>query len=247
MTVPPSTLDALLAGRVVYEQPARGYRVAVEAPLLAAFAIAGRPRPFRAAADFGAGPGAVGLVLTVTGWSAHTTLVELDPGHAALARRNAAHNGCAARIDVQQGSVAKVHGLAVELVVANPPWFEVDEGGVAEAPSRAAARAFVEGSLDAFVRAGARSLGRGGRFVVSFPASRVVELLATCAAHGLHGKRLRFVHPRPSREAQVVFLEAKPGRPGGLVIERPCFVRREGEAYDRETAEVLDGTAFARA
>ncbi|MBL8718698.1 MAG: methyltransferase [Myxococcales bacterium] len=243
-----TTRDALLSGRVVYEQPAKGYRVSVEAPLLAAFAIARRPRPFRALVDLGAGPGAVGLVLTVTGWARRATLVELDPTHAALARVNAEHNACADRVEVFEGSVTRVRGLRVDLAVANPPWFDVDDGPTATGRARAGARAFVEGSLEAFVRAAARSLGRDGRLVLSFPASRVTELLATCRGRGLHGKRLRFVHPRPQREAQVVFLEAKPGRPGGLVIEAPLAIRGEqGEDYTEEATRVLTGAAFARA
>ncbi len=240
------TRDALLRGRVVYEQPAQGYRVAVEAPLLAAFAISGRTRPFRACADLGAGCGAIGLMLVVTGWAARATLVEIDPTHAALARSNVVTNACEDRVQVAEVSVARVPLVSADLVIANPPWFETDQGGVSPAPSRARARAFVEGSLEGFVRAARKCLGRDGRLVVSFPASRFAEVLEICGARGLPVKRARFVHPRPLREAQVVFAEAKPGRPGGLVIEPPLFVRESGEAYSVEAEAALNGDAFLR-
>jgi tRNA1(Val) A37 N6-methylase TrmN6 len=83
---------------------------------------------------------------------------------------------------------------------------------------------------------------------MSMPSSRTTELLAVLANHGLHAKRLRFVHARPQREANVVFVEARLAKPGGLVIERPLFVRGpEGEDYTREVAEILQGRAFRTA
>lgn len=236
-----TTRDALLGGRIPYEQPAHGYRVALEAPMIARFAIEGRSRPFAHVVDLGAGPGAVGLMLTATGWATRGTAVEVDPFHAELARRNAELN--AVPLAVVHANVAAPPPLERgDLVISNPPWFETEEGGVAPEPSRAAARAFVHGALESFARTGARLLAPRGRMVITMPSSRTTELFEVLASVGLHPKRVRFVHPRPQREAQVVFVEAKPGKPGGLVIERPWFVRgREGQDYVPETADALMG------
>ncbi len=237
-----TTLDALLAGRVAYEQPARGYRVALEAPMLARFALEGRDRPFRHAIDLGAGPGAIGLMLVATGWAERATAIEVDAEHARLAAANAARNALGERFAVVVDDVARARADAADLVIANPPYFEPDEGAVAPDERRAGARAFTRGTLPAFVRASARLLAPRGRVIVALPSSRAVELIETLAHSGLHAKRLRFVHPRPRREAQVVFVEAKPGRPGGLVIDPPWHVRGdEGEAYVPETDDALRG------
>ncbi|RYE85310.1 MAG: hypothetical protein EOO75_17105 [Myxococcales bacterium] len=122
-----TTDDALLGGQVRYRQPARGYRVGLEAPLLAAFALPPGRRPPRAIVDLAAGPGAVGLCL---GWwrpSARLTLVERDPWHAELARHNVASNALGERSQVIEGDAADCdtrlgRGVA-DLVVSNPPWF----------------------------------------------------------------------------------------------------------------------------
>lgn len=237
------THDALLGGRVSYTQPARGYRVAVEAPLLAHFAASGATRPFRHAIDLGAGPGAIALMLLAQGWAAQATAVEPANSHAALALRNAVDNGLAARLRVVAAPAA---ALALELapadlVITNPPYFETHEGPISPTPVRDAARAFLGASIGDFVAAGRRLMGRGGRFVVAFPAVRLTELLELLVGARLHPKRLRFVHPRPSREAQVVFVEAKPGRAGGLVTEPPLCVRLDGEAYAPAVEDALYG------
>ncbi len=236
-----TTRDALLDGRVIYEQPAQGYRVAVEAPLLARFAATSTRRCFDHVIDLGSGPGAIALMLVVTGAARRATAVEIDATHAVLARRNAELNGVADRVRVLEQDVGSVRDETADLVIANPPWFEPGQGNLAVGASRAAARAFVRGSLASFVRAAGRLLGSRGRVVVTMPASRTTELLDVLAATGLHPKRMRFVHPRPHREAQVVFVEAKRARPGGLVIEPPLCVRGDGEAYASEVEETLRG------
>lgn len=237
-----TTHDALLGGAIAYEQPAQGgYRVALEAPMIARFAVAGRTRRFSRAIDLGSGPGAIGLMLLKTGWVEAATAVEVDELHAELARRNAQKNGLP--LEVVRANVAEPPELGrAELVISNPPWFEEDAGGVAPGPSRAGARTFLHAGLEAFVRTAAKLLGPRGRVIITMPSSRTTELIEALTRFGLHAKRMRFVHPRPQREAQVVFVEAKPGKPGGLLLEPAWFVRgREGQDYTPETAEALFG------
>jgi tRNA1Val (adenine37-N6)-methyltransferase len=126
-------------------------------------------------------------------------------------------------------------------VISNPPWFDPERGALATGERRANARALRSTSLGAFVRAARRLLGRNGRFVMSFPASRFGEVLVALAAVRLVPKRARFVHARSTHEAQVVFIEAKPSRAGGLVVESPLCVRGAGEAYEETTADALQG------
>ncbi len=242
--LPALTHDALLANRVRYTQPTVGYRVAVEAPLLAHFAATGASRPFAHVVDLGAGPGAIALMLLVQGWAARATAVEPAPLHAELAARNARDNALEGRLRVVSAVAGRALEQAVEpgdLVITNPPYFEASEGPVSPTPVRDAARAFLGSTIADFVDAGRRLLAQRGRFVVAFPAARVTELLELLVRVQLHPKRLRFVHPRPGREAQVAFVEAKPGRRGGLVVEPPMHVRLGGEAYAAEVDDALRG------
>ena len=84
------TEDALLGGRVRLLQPSRGYRVAVDAVLLAAAVEAA---PGECVLDLGAGVGAVGLCIAARVPGCSIVGVELQSELAALAARNATLNG----------------------------------------------------------------------------------------------------------------------------------------------------------
>src|SRR6478672_13651865 len=100
------TEDALLGGRVRLLQSPRGYRVAVDAVLLAA---AVHPAPGERVLDLGAGVGAVGLCLAKRVADCTIVGVELQPALAELAARNAALN----RLEDRVSTV--VHDLAQPL------------------------------------------------------------------------------------------------------------------------------------
>jgi tRNA1Val (adenine37-N6)-methyltransferase len=239
-----TTRDAIFGGRVALRQPARarGYRVNVDALLLASFASAG-PRRARRAFDLGAGVGAVGLGLLHLGGAEHVTMIERDPALAALAEENAASNGWSARASVIAADVAEVaragsgdgararaatarrtgdDGRAgapgsADLVVCNPPYVAPGRGRAPSA-ARAAARS---GSLDAFLDAARRLAGRRARVCFVYPAREATTLLGELRRRGLEPKRLRAVHGRARDAARVVLVECAAGRPGGLAIEPP--------------------------
>ena len=227
-----TTKDTLFGGQVVLGQPARGggYRVNVDAVLLAAFAAgadargggaaARRPRRARAAFDLGAGVGAVGLSLLHLGVADHVTMVEVDTALAKLAESNAVANGWAERIVVLRADVSDLACLpagAADLIVCNPPYVEPGRGR-APAPARARARS---GPLHVFLDAARRLAGRRARVFFVYPAIETTTLLIEMRARGLEPKRLRAVHGRAHDKARVVLVECVAGRPGGLVLEPP--------------------------
>ncbi|GEP60031.1 tRNA1(Val) (adenine(37)-N6)-methyltransferase [Reyranella soli] len=140
------TEDALLGGRVQLLQPARGYRVAVDAVLLAAAVDAA---PGQRILDLGAGVGAVGLCLAVRIPGCSVVGIELQGALAELAERNANLNGMADRVRTV------IHDLATPLpadlgrfdhVVTNPPYLAAAVADPSPHPSKALAT--VESSAD---------------------------------------------------------------------------------------------------
>ncbi len=234
----PATRDALLGGAIAYAQPARGYRVGLEAPLLAAFALRPGRRAPRRVVDLGAGAGAVGLCLGRSLPGASLALVEREPFAARCARANVTTQGWRARARVVEADAAGVdaalgRGVA-DLVVSNPPWFWEGHGAPSADPARRAARQLAPPDLDALLRAARQLLGRGGRLCLTFAAPSLAALFAALGRQGLVAKRLKLLHPRPGEAADVAFVEALAAKPGGLEVEAPWFVRGEGEAYSNE-------------
>ncbi|MBX3209825.1 MAG: methyltransferase [Labilithrix sp.] len=229
--------DWLFAGTLSIRQPARraGYRVNVDAILLAAFAAralaGGEPRSARGlrarhAVDLGAGVGAVGLTLLHFEAAARVTMVEIDPTLARLAAENAAENAWGAQAEVVQADVrdaAKGLHADADLVACNPPYVPPGRG---RAPAERV-RSAKYGDLATFVEAARQVAGRRARACFVYPAIEATTLLTTLRAHGLEPKRLRAVHGRADDKARVVLVESVPGKPGGLAIEPP-FVETDG-------------------
>ncbi len=219
------THDTLLGGRVALAQPSRGYRVNVDAVLLAAFAAracgttsAAPPRAARALVDLGAGVGAVALCALAFRAAERAVLVEVDPRYASLAEENVRANGADAEV-ITSDVLEAAEGLrgAAELVVCNPPYVAPGRGRPAAA-ERARARS---GPLDVFLDAARVVLGKRGRACFVYPAIEATTLLASLRARGLEPKRLACVHGSPEAAARVVLVEALPGKPGGLVVAPP--------------------------
>ena len=84
------TSDTLLGGKVALQQPAAGYRVAIDPVLLAAAVPASDGER---ALDVGCGVGAGALCLAKRVTGLHVTGIEVDRSFAQLAKENAALNG----------------------------------------------------------------------------------------------------------------------------------------------------------
>lgn len=235
-----TTHDTLFGGTLSLRQPARktGYRVNVDALLLARFAGAG-PRRARArhAVDLGSGVGAIALSLLHLGRAAQVTMVDLDARLARLARINADENGWSERASVVTADVADLPvdlvGTA-DLVVCNPPYVTPGRGRPPSAPVRGAKY----GELSRFAAAARAVAGRRARIAFVYPAIEATSLLVLLREHGIEPKRLRAVHGRAEDPARVVLVEGACGKPGGLAIEPP-LVESVGGARSAELAALL--------
>lgn len=240
-----TTRDAILGGRLLLRQPARGHRVGTDALLLAAAAPA---EPGDRIVDVGAATGAVGLALALRVADARVVLFERDPAHAALAGRNAVENGLGDRVFVLCGDLLAGAGLApatTDLVVTNPPFFEPGEAPLSPDPARAAAHALSGGSLAAWIDACADLLVRRGRLALIQRADKLAACLVALTPR-FGAIRVTPILPRADADAtRIVVCAVKDARtplavtaplvlhsPDGRFTERAERVHREG-VWDR--------------
>jgi len=171
------TEDALLGGRVRLLQPARGYRVAVDAVLLAAAVDAA---PGQRILDLGAGVGAVGLCLAARLAGCSIVGIELQAALAALAERNANLNGMADRVRTV------VHDLAQPLpadlgrfdhVVTNPPYLAAAVADPSPDPSKALATVESSADLARWLAVATAAAEPAGTLLVIHRSDRLDEIL----------------------------------------------------------------------
>ena len=171
------TEDALLGGRVQLLQPARGYRVAIDAVLLAAAVDAA---PGQRILDLGAGVGAVGLCLAARLAGCSVVGIELQAALAELAERNANLNGMADRVRTV------VHDLARPLpadlgrfdhVVTNPPYLAAAVADPSPDPSKALATVESSAGLGRWLAVATAAAEPAGTLLVIHRSDRLDELL----------------------------------------------------------------------
>jgi tRNA1(Val) A37 N6-methylase TrmN6 len=215
------TYDALFGGAVHFWQPARGYRVNIDAILLAAFTPA---RARGESLDLGSGVGAVTLALAYLRGVVRGTLIECEPALAALAERNLAQTGIDGRVlahDLDSHGLPDFLRGTAELVVCNPPFYEPRE---VRAAAYAVTRRARSGPLDPFLSAAAQALtGKRASACFAYPARALEHLLGRAREHGLVAKRLRFVHADRTQNARLCLVELRRARPGGLIVEAPLY------------------------
>jgi len=229
-----TTEDALLGGRVRLLQPRRGYRVAVDAVLLAAAVDA---QAGERVLDLGAGVGAVGLCLAARVAGCSVVGVEFQAPLAALAQRNAELNGMADRVRTI------VHDLSQDLphelgsfdhIATNPPYLAA---AVADpSPDKAKALATVESSADLgrWLTVARGALGPRGSLIMIHRSDRLEEILALLETLGLGDIALKRLPP-----ASRVLVRARRAAVGGRRECTPLLLHASEGGYTAEAEAIL--------
>lgn len=218
--------DAFLCGRLHLWQPKKGYRAATDPVLLAAACPAG---PGQSVLDLGCGAGAAALCLAARVTGLHLAGLELQPGYATLARRNAAENGF--EMQVETGDLAhmpKALRRDFDHVIANPPYYP-PKGTPSPIPARARALQ-VDTPLGDWVQAAARRLAPGGWLTLICGADGLPEVL-TAMGSKLGSASVLPLQPREGRSALRILLRARKGGKGAFRLLAP-FILHAGAAHD---------------
>lgn len=231
--------DAFLGGRLHLWQPRRGYRAGVDPVLLAAAvpAIAGQ-----AVLDLGCGAGAAALCLGARVPGLRLAGVEMQPGYAGLARRNAAENGqnmqviCADLRDLP----AEMRQVAFDHVIANPPYFRAGANtGAGDAGRRLALGEATP--LAEWIAVAARRLAPRGLLHMIQRTERLPDLLAGCAGR-LGAIEVLPLAARAGRAPELLIMRARKGGRAAFRLHPPLILH-EGARHpgDREhyTPEIL--------
>jgi tRNA1(Val) A37 N6-methylase TrmN6 len=228
---PDLTEDALLGGRVRLLQPRRGYRVAVDAVLLAAAidAAAGQH-----VLDLGAGVGAVGLCLAARVHDCSVVGVEVQPALADLAERNAALNGMSARVRTI------IHDLALpadlgkfDHVATNPPYLAAAVADPSPDPSKALATVESSADLARWLAVATGAAKSAGTVLIIQRSDRLEEIVAHLVRLGWGDVAIKRLPP-----AARVLIRA---RHGGTLqrIESPPLVLHRPEGGYTDAAEAV--------
>jgi tRNA1(Val) A37 N6-methylase TrmN6 len=224
--------DEFLGGQLRLWQPKQGYRAGVDPVLLAASVPA---RAGDAVLDLGCGAGVAALCVAQRVPGVQAVGLEVQPGYADLARRNADENGLA--LEVFEGDLAQMPDPLKQRqfthVLANPPYFDRNASTKVSDAGREVARGEAT-PLEAWVEAAAKRCAPKGTVTLIQRAERLPEMLSHAARH-LGSLEVMPLIPRKGRAARLVLLR---GRKGGRAAFRlhDGWLLHEGGSHpgDRE-------------
>jgi tRNA1Val (adenine37-N6)-methyltransferase len=233
-----TTSDTFYHGKVLIQQLKKGYRFAVDSPILADFL----PSADTPALEIGCGVGVVSLLALYRDKFPVITGVEIQESLYRLAKSNALANGMGERFQVVPGDFIEVCARFenIQTIFCNPPFFKAGQGRISPDLTIRLARFEISLTINDLLRCSAAILEPRGSLYLIFPYSRQQELLSSAAAYGLYPAEIRLVQP---------FLDSVPDRflarlektRTACREELPLVIFKARGEYSPEMQKILSG------
>ncbi len=236
-----TTSGHLLGGRVIYCQPASGFRSGIE-PVLLAASVPIQPGQHILEAGTGAGPALLCLNARISGL--HATGVEIDETLAELAAANAHANGFTG-IDIIADRIETApFDRPFDHAMANPP-YHPPNGTASPVAVRDTAKRGSDALMTAWIERLSGALRDRGSLTLIVPAGMVPICLSAMGQHRCPCTILFPLWPKAGRQAKLVLLRGvknalTPMRlAAGLVLHNP-----DGSFTAAAQAILGDGSAL---
>ena len=196
--------------------------------------------------DLCAGNGAVGLFAS-TRTESQIIGVEIQERLADMATRSIDLNGLNQQMSMSTDDLKHlpqhIGGSKVDIILCNPPYFKVDEhSNLNESEHYLLARHEITTNLDEICHVAQRVLKSNGRLAMVHRPDRFLDIIETMKRYNLAPKRIQFVYPKVTKEANMLLIEAiKDGSLDGLKILPPLFIHNEDGSYTDEIHEIYYG------
>ena len=230
-----TTDGTLLDGRVVYAQPATGFRSGIE-PVLLSAAIPARAGETVLECGIGAGAGLLCLATRVPGLTALG--IERDQALAALAARNARVNGIDRLYVIAANAAALPLCCACDHAFANPP-YHAQGGTQSPVEQRRLAKQADADLFSRWTAAMAGVLRHRGTLTLIVPAAAVAACMASLTACRCPPEFLLPLWPKSGTPAKLALLRGVKSGRGPLRILPGLVLHQASGAFTTEADAVL--------
>lgn len=237
-----TTLDGLLNRRVMIEQPAQGFRVAIDTVFLAAAVPA---RAGERIADFGCGVGGALLCLACRVPDIYVMGIEVQPEMVELCERNIARNPFQADMQVLSGDVASALSEFDDVfdhVMMNPPYHDDERHDVSAQASKRKANSSREGDLQGWIESAVSVLKPAGVLTLIHRADRLDEIIECVSGVFAVVEIIRLV-PKQGLPAKRVIVRAYRDRKMVGCPPRDFILHKPEGGYSDEAEQILRAAA----
>ncbi|MBS3969896.1 MAG: methyltransferase [Clostridia bacterium] len=197
-----------IGGGLKIIQSRNNYRFSEDSILLADFVDL---NPGESLLDLGTGSGILPLLLIRRERSLNITGIEIQQELASMAQRSIKYNNLEKKITIVQGDLREAGklfpGARWDKVIANPPYFRVNEGRISHKNNIAIARHEIECTLTDIVKAAGLLLKPMGSFYIVYGHHRLSELLSLCKENCLCPYQLQPVSAHKDKPPYLVLVK----------------------------------------
>ena len=241
MIFPQERLDDLQINNLKLIQNPNWFCFGVDAVLLSDFASKGIKKNSKIL-DLCSGNGIIPVLLTAKTENTHITGLEIQSEVAEMAKRSIILNNIEDRAVMLCGDLKNsvdIFGKSVfDAVTCNPPYKENHGGIQNKTDNLTIARHEILCSLEDIIGVSSSLLKPGGKLFMIHRPERLADILCLMRSYKIEPKRLRFVHPSPSKTATMILVEgARQGNPK-LFLDPPLYVHDENGDYTDEINEI---------
>jgi len=205
-------------------QASDSYRFSVDSILLLNFI---RVKNYEKIIDLGTGSGIIPLLLFGKRKGLSIYGVEIQKDLADMARRSVGLNNLQDHITIIQEDFRNLKNIfknqQFDVVVSNPPYISLGQGEINPSNRRAIARHEIKCDLDDIISVSNYLLKNKGRIYLIYRSAKLIKLVIALKKYGIEPKVIKFIHPRPGENANLVLLEGLKGGKEELKIENPIF------------------------
>lgn len=144
--------------------------------------------------DLGAGSGVLGL-LCARDFDAKLTMIDINPAHAKLCKKNALFNKINAEILCENALDSALKGF--DFIISNPPFY----GDCALAPKNPhlfLAKKAQNLPLEKLAHFAKKALNQNGKFIFCYKSAHLGEVFSALQKSGFNVRALQFIYPKAS-------------------------------------------------
>jgi tRNA1(Val) A37 N6-methylase TrmN6 len=238
---PSERLDDLMAHNLKIVQSREVFSFSMDAVLLARFVHVPKRGKI---VDLCSGNGVIPLLLS-TRTQADIYGVEIQERVYDMAKRSVELNDLQNQIHMVHGdiknSIEMLGRGTFDVLTVNPPYMPMTGSEINQNEHYAIARHEIYCTLDDVVRISAQLVRSGGKVAMVHRPTRFVDIISTMRKYRLEPKRIRFIHPKEGKPANMILVEGlRDGQPEVNVLP-PLIVYNEKGEYTEEIYQIYNG------
>ena len=221
-------------------QNTNGFCFGVDSVLLTEFAKDMKKN--KTIVDLGTGTGIIGILLSKKVEASKVIGIEIQKDVAEMASRSVELNNLQ---NIMQILNEDVKSLSLEknsfdYVVTNPPYKKIGTGIINKEDKQIISRHETTVNLDEWLKVASNLLKDNGAIYMIHRPERLNEIIENIRKYRLEPKRIRFVYPKVSKDANLVLIKAVKYANSFLKVEKPLIIYNEDGSYTDEILKIYE-------